>query len=240
MHVVENKERLKYAINTGIKWPIARPFPPPNGLGYGRFNTRNSALRFGILDPVLAKAAGAKAQSRGTPSPSPPRRRGSSLDSRLRGNDGRCCFPAFTARLKPGPDTGRFGVRRLDATFPGQGWPCPASKVESRRGTPSPSPPRRRGSRLDSRLRGNDGRCYFHGSTARLKPGPDTKRFGVRRLAAAFPGQGLPCPDTRRSVAQRASDCKFSHQNEPKVIENKAHHKKRTQERTRFYSLNWH
>ena len=252
MHVVENKERLKYAMSTGIKWPIARPFPPSSGVAYGRFKTQNPALRTGILNPPLVKAARAKAQSRGTYSPSPPRRRGSSLDSRLRGNDGRCYFHAFTARLKPGPDTRRFGVPRLAAAFAGQGLPCSAPKVESRCGTPSPSPlrrrgqeadglnqvlypespSRRRGSSLDSRLRGNDGRYCLHAFAARLKPGPDTKRFGVRRLAAAFPGQGLPCRDTRRLEALHARACKFSHENEPKVIDNKADHKKRTQERT--------
>ena len=107
MHVVENTEGLKYAISTGIKWPIATPLSPSSGLAHGRFKTQKPALQTGILDPSLAKAAGAKTQSRGTPSPSPPRRRGSRLDSRLRGNDGRCCFPAFTARLKPGPVTRR-------------------------------------------------------------------------------------------------------------------------------------
>ena len=165
------------------------------------------------------------------------------------------------------PAVERRGVRRLVA-FTGQGWPGPAPKVEPRRRTHSPSPPRRRGQaadglnqvlypvspprrrgpRLDSRLRANDGRYYLHAFTARLKPGPDTRlkpgpvteRFGVRRLAAAFPGQGLPCPDTKRLEALHARACKFSHENEPKVIDNKPHHKKRTQERTQFYSLNWH
>ena len=108
MHLVENKERLKYVITAGIKWPIAKPFPPSSGLAYGRFKTQNPALQTEILDPVLAKAAGAKTQSRGTYSPSPPQRRGTRLDSRLRGNDGRCYFHAFPARLKPGPDTGRL------------------------------------------------------------------------------------------------------------------------------------
>ena len=98
MHVVENKERLKYAINTGIKWPIAKPFPPSSGVDYGRLKAQNPALRTGILDSVLAKAAGAKTQSRGTYSPSPPRRRGPRLDSRLRGNDGRCYFHALGRR----------------------------------------------------------------------------------------------------------------------------------------------
>ena len=119
MHVAENKEKLKYAINTGIKGSIAQLFPPSSGLAYGRFKTQDLAPQTGILDPTLAKAAGAKTQSRGTYSPSPPRRRGSSLDSRLRGNDGSCCFHAFTARLKPGPDT------RLK--------PCPGKAAASRR-----------------------------------------------------------------------------------------------------------
>ena len=107
MHMVENKEKLKYAINTGIKRSIAQLFAPSSATASGRFKTQNPALQTGILDPVLAKAAGAKTQSRGTYSPSPPRRRGPRLDSRLRGNDGRCYFHAFTARLKPGPDTRR-------------------------------------------------------------------------------------------------------------------------------------
>ena len=85
MHVVENKKRLKYAISTGIKWPIGKPFPPSSGLAYGRFKTQHLALQTGILDPPLARAARAKAQSRG-------------------------CLLA--ARLKPGPGTKRFGVRR--------------------------------------------------------------------------------------------------------------------------------
>ena len=185
MHVAENKEKLKYAINTGIKRSSAQLFAPSSALASGRFKTQNPALQTGILDPVLAKAAGAKTQSRGTYSPSPPRRRGQEAD----------------------------GLNQV--LYP-------------------VSPPRRRGSRLDSRLRGNDGRCCLHAFAARLKPGPDTRRFGVRRLAAAFPWQGLPCPDTGRSEAQRAGDRNFLHENEPKVIDNKADHKKRTQERTQF------
>ena len=133
MHVVENKERLKYAISTVIKWPSAQLFAPSSGVAYGRFKTQNPALESGILDPPLAKAAGAKTQSRGTYSPSPPRRRGSSLDSRLRGNDGRCYFHAFTARLKPGPDTGRFGVRRLAAAFVLEPGFSPASAATLKR-----------------------------------------------------------------------------------------------------------
>ena len=159
---------------------------------------------------------------------------GGEISSRAKAQS-RDCLSA--ARLKPGPVTRRFGVRRLAAAFPGQGLPCPAPKVEPRRGTPSPSPPRRRGSRLDSRLRGNDGRCCFPAFTARLKPGPDTGRFGVRRLAAAFPGQGLPCPDTRCLEALCAQAGNFLHQNEPKVIDNKADHKKRTQKRTQFQGV---
>jgi hypothetical protein len=42
---------------------------------------------------------------------------------------------------------------------------------------------------------------------ARLKPGPDTNGF----------------------EALSAGDCNFLHQNEPKVIDNKQHHEKRTQ-----------
>ena len=157
MHVVENTERLKYAITTGIKWPITRPSPPSSGLECGG----QEADGFNqVLYPE-----------------SPPRRRGPRLDSRLRGNDGRYYLHAFTARLKPCPNT-------------------------------------------------------------KLRPGPVTRRFGVRRLAAAFPGQGLPCPDTRYLKELRAQAGDFLHQNEPKVIDNKPHHKKRTQERTQFQCLN--
>ena len=86
MHVVENKERLKYAITAGIKWPIAKPFPPSSGVAYGRFKTQNPALQTGILDPVLAGAARAKARSRG-------------------------CLSA--ARLKPGPGLWPFAFQAL-------------------------------------------------------------------------------------------------------------------------------
>ena len=88
MHLVENKKRLKYAINTGIKRPSAQLFAPSSGLECGG----QEADGFNqVLYPE-----------------SPPRRRGPRLDSRLRGNDGRCCFHAFTARLKPGPDPRRL------------------------------------------------------------------------------------------------------------------------------------
>ena len=179
MHMVENKERLKYAINTGIKWPIAKPFPPSSGLADGRFKTQNPALQSGILDPPLGNAAGAKAQSRG-------------------------CLSA--ARLKPGPDTGRFGVRRGAAAFTGQGWPDPDPKVESRRGTHSPSPPRRRGPGLDSHLRGNDGRYYFHAFAARLKPGP------VTRLRPCSDTRQRPRPDPKRVAGQGKGAPKGRHQ----------------------------
>ena len=133
----------------------------------------------------IGQGNGAKTQSRGTYSPSPPRRRGSSLDSRLRGNDGRCCFHAFMARLKPGPDT---------------------------------------------RLRPGRDTKRFGGSTARARPkGSITDdRFEVQNAAGR-----------RKAAATEGGDARnFLHENEPKAIDNKADHKKRTQERTQFYSLN--
>ena len=45
MHVVENKERLKYAISAGIKWPIAKPFPPSSGLAEGGIKFQNRELQ---------------------------------------------------------------------------------------------------------------------------------------------------------------------------------------------------
>ena len=41
-------------------------------------------------------------------------------------------------------------------------------------------------------------------------------------------------PPLQREAMRR----KFLHQNEPKAIDNKPHHNKRTQERTQSYSLN--
>ena len=67
MHLVENKDRLKYAINTGIKGSIAQLFPPSSGMAYGRFKTQNPAFQSGVLHVWLAKAPGAEAQSRGCP-----------------------------------------------------------------------------------------------------------------------------------------------------------------------------
>ena len=93
MHLVENKERLKYAINTGIKGPIAMPSPPSSGLECGSQEADG-------FDQVLYPE-------------SPPRRRGSSLDSRLRGNDGQYYLHAFAARLKPGPGLWPFAFQAL-------------------------------------------------------------------------------------------------------------------------------
>ena len=139
-------------------------------------------------------------------------------------------------RLKYAINTGIKGSS-AQLFAPSSGLECGGQEADGFNQVLCPeSPPRRRGSRLDSRLRGNDRRYYLHAFAARLKPGPVTKRFGVRRLAAAFAGQGLPCSDTRRLPAMHGN---FLHQNEPRVIENKPHHKKRTQERTQFYSLNW-
>ncbi len=89
---------------------------------------------------------------------------------------------------------------------------------------------------------------HVHAFAARLKPGPDTRHqeelqkraptglavchprplLGLKSGAHGAPLQ-KPGHDTRRPGAPRARACKFLHQNEPKVIDNKPDHKKRTQ-----------
>ena len=45
MHVVENKERLKYAINTGIKRSGAQLFAPSSALAEGGIKFQNRELQ---------------------------------------------------------------------------------------------------------------------------------------------------------------------------------------------------